>query len=243
MHYPSKRGRALLASRTGASALRLSARGLAAGHRFTYADHSSLRCTISATRPAALFCSGKDSKLVAIMQVMPTPIRTVAPAIAFITVGFYWWFFLTQPLVDGNAEINRAQFVLASVLYPEGYFIGSWTDDGRLPLACLDRLPIIAGTLLWLALATIVGWPWCVHRVPAASLGGLPSRLVQISLACLIGLALLSTLILLIGLMGGLSSRWALLMGVAVLVVVSHWLARRFKQNTIAPIACAVDAL
>ena len=64
------------------------------------------------------------------MQVMPTPNRTVTLAIAFLSVGFYWWIFLSQPLLEGSADISRGAYVLWAVLYPEGYLIDSWTDSG-----------------------------------------------------------------------------------------------------------------
>lgn len=51
-------------SRIGAQTARFDLPSCAGrGHSFTYAEHSSLRCTIGATQPAALFCRGKDPEL------------------------------------------------------------------------------------------------------------------------------------------------------------------------------------
>ncbi len=194
--------------------------------------HSSLRCTIGATRLAALFCGGIKPKHVAIMQVMPTPIRTIVQIVAFLALGFYWLLFLSQPLFEGSAEPNRGLFVMSMMLYPEGYFVNSWTDNGRLPLAFLDRLPILAATSIWLALAILIGWPWCKRLGDIGSHVGKGSTLiVQLSLSCLVGLALLSTLTLVVGLVGGLHNRWPLLIGIAILIAGSHGLGillRRF---------------
>ena len=164
------------------------------------------------------------------MQVMSSPIRFLATLFPFLALGFYWCLFLSEPLED-NSSMNRAWFVMTTLIYPDGYMLDSWTDSGRLPLAFADRLPIIAATIAWLAAATLIGWPWCVQRVaskrPAISMA---TRCVENSLACLVGLALLSTLTLLVGLAGGLSSRWPLLIGVGALILVSHWSARRWHR-------------
>ena len=117
------------------------------------------------------------------------------------------------------------------MLYPEGYLIGSWTDDGRLPLAVFDRLPIFAFTALWLAIATLVGWPWCARRdksaTPAATRA---AQLVEVSLACLCGLSLLSTLTLVVGLAGGLSSRWPLLLSVLATIAIGQLWRTKWVQ-------------
>lgn len=176
------------------------------------------------TRLAALFCGGKVSKNVAIVQVMPTPIRTVTLVIAFVAVVFYWWMFLAQPVVDG-LQLNRAWFVLSALLVPEGYFFGSWTDNGRLPLGIMDRAPILFETIAWLALAMIIGTPFCKGLDSLSSKNeasqNFASDLVSTSLACLCGLALLSTLTLFVGLAGGLHSALPLLAGVLVLMFIS----------------------
>lgn len=148
------------------------------------------------------------------MQVMPTPIRTVTLTIAFLGLGFYWLTFLAQPLVDGSSELNRALFVMSAVLYPEGYFLASWTDDGRLPLGILDRLPILAAALGWLGVATFVGLPFVKKVIRTEPMS---TWLVNISFACLCGLALLSTLTLLVGLAGGLKAAW---LGACVVLLV-----------------------
>ncbi len=118
---------------------------------------------------------------------MPTPIRTITLILAFLAVGFYWFLFLSQPLVEG-AQLSRGLFVLSNIVYPEGYLLASWTGDGRLPLAFLDRIPLAVGTLAWLGLAGLIGWPWCV--VVKASRNQWSTWLMQASLACLAGLAI-----------------------------------------------------
>lgn len=169
------------------------------------------------------------------MQVMPTPIRTAMQIVAFVALGFYWLMFLGQPLFEGNPEPNRGLFVLSMMLYPEGYFLDSWTDKGRLPLAFLDRLPIISATAIWLALATLVGWPWCKRPGDnrLGTVGQHSTLLVQLSLACLTGLALLSTLTLIVGLAGGLHSRLPLVIGVGALIAGSHGLAILLQRHIV----------
>ncbi len=58
--------------------------------------------------------------------------------------------FLNQPLIEGSSEFSRGLFVMSAMFYPEGYMWRSWTDEGRLPLAFFDRLPILAATVAWL---------------------------------------------------------------------------------------------
>ncbi len=157
------------------------------------------------------------------MQVMPSPIRTITLVFTFVGVGFYWLVFLSQPLLEGASTLNRAFFILSAVVYPDGFFVGSWTDQGRLPLGLLDRWPIMLGTLAWLALATAIGWPICRPSVPAFTTSlRMAASLFVLSLACLCGLALLSTLTLVVGLAGGLQSAWPMLAGICCLLIGSY---------------------
>jgi hypothetical protein len=90
---------------------------------------------------------------------------------------------------------------------------------GNQKLGFADRLPIIAASLAWLAAAYRVGLCFVrplFRQIPLA---------VQVSIATLAGLALLSSLTLAVGLLGGLHSRWPLLIAVLGLLILS-WLIR-----------------
>ncbi len=101
------------------------------------------------------------------------------------------------------------------------------TGQGRFEVAILDRLPIAAAGLSWLALAGGIGWPIIARFVcrPALNL------CERAALSTLAGLALLSSLTLLIGLAGGLGSRWPLAIASGLLFIALHachrWLLRQ----------------
>lgn len=140
-----------------------------------------------------------------------------------IAVVVYGYVFLCLPLGEGvvGAEgeaISRARYLFTSLFYPE-IRLSTWVDGGRLPVGFSDRIPIVVGTCVWLGLSALIGLP--LIRPLRRSVATWSSRVEQGAFAMLVGLALLSSLVLVLGLLGGLRSA-ALLCGaiVALLCVV-----------------------
>ncbi len=94
----------------------------------------------------------------------------------------------------------------------------------------LDRLPYILLGFSWLSAAAWIGWPLVRCIVPVVWYGPEAStraaRLVAASLSVLVGLSLLSTMVLMIGLAGGLGSRAVLLLSLASLLVIADRIRR-----------------
>ena len=140
--------------------------------------------------------------------------------------------FLWQPVeqeikgVDGEV-ISRGRYILVSLLYPEN-IIGTWFDNGRLPSRFSDRIPIAFGTFVWLALSAIIGLP--LIKPVFIRIGTWSSRIEQLSMAILVGLSLLSTTSLAVGLMGGLQSAWPLCGAIVALVLVVYGVPRLAKH-------------
>ncbi len=143
-----------------------------------------------------------------------------------ITVGFlvYLGIFLQQPSAfgfqdeDGNAVNRLADLLLAPELMT-GVF---GTGDS---LGILDRVPLLLGAGVWLALASWLGRP----IVAASDIAWPPIQFW--SLACLCGLAGLSTITLVVGWCGGLSNRFPLLICLVIAAAGRLWLHRRFKRT------------
>ncbi|MGN6548061.1 MAG: hypothetical protein ACTHK7_23705 [Aureliella sp.] len=165
--------------------------------------------------------------------------------LGWITAAAYAFAFLRLPVAEGltidGEAVSRAGFLIGSLLYPEG-FVDYWFDQGRLPAGFLDRAPIALGTVLWLALAGAIGLPLVERVLPARVLTG-PGwalRIEQFSWAALVGLALLSTATLLVGLAGGLHSRVPLLVAIGLLAALLYgwsWLERRKTTSGMEPLA------
>lgn len=124
-----------------------------------------------------------------------------------IATAAYWLVFLSLPVSQGLADsdgqaITRGGMLLSSLLYPEG-IVASWFDGGRLPARIADRSPLILATLLWLGLAALVGLP---SLVGVGCPNSRAAQLERLALATLAGLGLLSSLVLVVGLAGGLHS-------------------------------------
>ena len=150
----------------------------------------------------------------------------------------YGCLFLWQPFERGlvgseDEEVSRGRFVLTSLLYPE-VRIATWLDGGRLPSGFSDRIPIVFGTVVWLSLSAVIGLP--LIRPLFLRSRTIASRIEQQSIAILVGLALLSTTTLVVGLVGGLKSRVPLTVAVAALVLLVYRLSRTTKRIS------AVDA-
>lgn len=163
---------------------------------------------------------------------LPRLPRGAWAALGWVLAAVYGAVFLRQPIAEelkmDGAAVSRAAFVLGSLLYPEG-LVDSWLDAGRLPVGILDRLPVAVATLLWLSLAAVAGLP-VVDRVLVRA----PSRAVRlerISWAALVGLALLSTVTLLVGLAGGLHSRGPLAAAIVVLTALLYGSAKLVRRR------------
>ena len=154
---------------------------------------------------------------------------------AGLTVAFvaYFYWYLSQPsffaaAIDPSERAEHSRFI-DLFLFPASaaqtflFFPGG-----------LDRLPYALLGLGWLSAAAWIGWPLVRCVVPVVWLGPEAStrakRLVAGSLSVLVGLSLLSTLVLLIGLAGGLGSRAVLLLVLASLLVIADCI-RRFGPN------------
>ncbi len=161
--------------------------------------------------------------------------RSTKPLVlASLTVAAmaYGCLFLWQPIERGlvgsvDEEVSRGRFVLLSLLYPE-VRLATWLDGGRLPSGFSDRIPIVFGTVVWLALSGVIGLPLVRPLFPRNRT--IASRIEQLSIAILVGLALLSTTTLVVGLVGGLKSRVPLTVAVAVLILLVYGLSRSTKR-------------
>lgn len=144
----------------------------------------------------------------------------------------YGCLFLWQPIERGligseGEVVSRGRFVLTSLLYPE-VRLATWLDGGRLPSAFSDRIPTLFGTVVWLALSAVIGLP--LVRPAFVRSRTIASRIELLSIAILVGLALLSTTTLVVGLAGGLKSRVPLTVAVAALVLLVYGLSRSIKR-------------
>ncbi len=144
----------------------------------------------------------------------------------------YGCLFLWQPIERGligvdDEEVSRGRFVLTSLLYPE-VRIATWLDGGRLPSGFSDRIPIVFGTIVWLALGAVIGLP--LVRPLFIRIRTWSSRIEQLSMAILVGLALLSTMTLVVGLVGGLKGRVPLTAAIAALVLIVYGTSRSTKS-------------
>lgn len=143
-------------------------------------------------------------------------------------IAYFCWY-LSQPsffaaAFDPAERAEQSRFIdlflfPASAAQTFAYFPGG-----------LDRLPYILLGFSWLSAAAWIGWPLVRCIVPVVWLGPDAStrakRLVAGSLSVLVGLSLLSTMVLLIGLADGLGSRAVLLLGLASLLVIADCIRR-----------------
>lgn len=145
----------------------------------------------------------------------------------------YGCVFLWQPVGqdltgDDGEAISRGRYILISLLYPE-IRIATWFDSGRLPSSFTDRIPIAFGSIVWLALSAIIGLP--LVRPAFIRIRTWSSRIEQLSTAILVGLALLSTATLVVGLMGGLKIAWPLGAAILALVIVVYGVPKLSKHS------------
>ncbi|HBE66748.1 MAG TPA: hypothetical protein DDW52_01235, partial [Planctomycetaceae bacterium] len=144
---------------------------------------------------------------------------TVATAIVVLVFALYWLLFLSQPSLFGLLD-QTGQPVRRSVdLFWISANAAGLLVDGAAADAIYDRLGVLVAVAAWFGLSFWVGRP----IVAAASLK--VSRPEYVSACILVGLSLLSTLTLVVGVCGGLASRVFLLGGAAVLAIAA-WLAR-----------------
>ena len=158
------------------------------------------------------------------------PLFLVALTLAAIVYGCV---FLWQPVGpeltgDEGEAISRGRYVLVSLLYPETR-IATWFDSGRLPSSFSDRIPIAFWSSVWLVLSAVIGLP--LVRPAFVSIRTWSSQIELLSTATLVGLALLSTATLVVGLMGGLKSAWPLSAAIAALAITVYGLPRLSKHS------------
>lgn len=143
----------------------------------------------------------------------------------------YWGLFFAQPslfgLTDEAGQILPRFFDLTLALLGEQLLSGL-TGHGRFEPTLFDRLPILAGGIVWLLAAWTIGRPILRWSQLTAAL----SWLEQTALATLAGLACLSTWTLIIGMAGGIGSRYPLLLSVLAGVITSVFLHRRMSSHT-----------
>lgn len=164
-------------------------------------------------------------------------------------VAAYLLLFFSQPSVIGDGRgagqpVSRLVDFLQILLWEQR--LESMAGYGRFELSVWDRLPSAVGIAVWLGLAAWIGWPF-VQRLsrprsrqampdtggeanaasrlarsarPAADVTAVElTRLEEVAVSVLVGLSLLSTLTLLLGLAGGLGGRVPLAVGVGCLVI------------------------
>lgn len=148
---------------------------------------------------------------------MPTLIAALVYGCVFL------WLPLREGVVGAEGEaISRARYLFTSVFFPE-MRLSTWVDGGRLPVGFSDRIPIVVGTCFWLGLSALIGLP--LIRPVWRSVATWNSRVEQVAFAMLVGLALLSSLVLVLGLLGALKG--VLLCGaIAVLLCAVYSLSR-----------------
>jgi len=141
----------------------------------------------------------------------------IAAVVSVLSVVYLLWFLSYPVLVGLNGDdglaISRGQF-LTRVLLPE-LWLGEVTGAGQMPLGVLDRLPVALGAMAWLSVAFGLG------RVVVRRAFTELTRVEAITLATLAGLAMLSTIVLLVGLAGGSNSRWAIVLPVLLALAVA----------------------
>ncbi len=170
----------------------------------------------------------------------PTFQPRLLAAVMVVGILFYWVAFFSQPSLlgfqgeDGSA-LPRWLDLSMLLLFDELW--AGLSGHGRLETGISDRLPLVMAGVAWLALSRLIGHPWVM-------LTGLRWRFSNIevqTLSVLTGLAVLSTLTLLVGLSGGFQTRWPMLGGVAGLTALSwlmeRWLARGAARGTAGSVA------
>ncbi|MEO8269288.1 MAG: hypothetical protein ABI557_06180 [Aureliella sp.] len=126
--------------------------------------------------------------------------------------------FFSQPSLLGlTDELGQpvGRFVDLMQVFLFDQVAAGMVAHGRMEARIADRWPLLLGLSGWLLTAGWVGLPLLLR----SSLNATASRLESGVLAILSGAAILSTTTLGVGLAGGLSSRWPLLLAFAVLII------------------------
>ena len=175
---------------------------------------------------------GRTAGAISSTNASTKPLVFVALTLVAIVYGcVFLWQPVDQELTGDDGEaISRGRYILVSLLYPE-IRITTWFDSGRLPSSFSDRIPIAFGSIVWLALSAIAGLP--LVRPAFVSIRTWSSRIELLSTATLVGLALLSTATLVVGLMGGLKSAWPLGAAIAALVIAVYGVPRLSKHSSL----------
>jgi hypothetical protein len=146
--------------------------------------------------------------------------------VALAGVFAYTLLFFSQPSQLGFA--NEAgeplpRWLDLTMLFLWEALVEGLSGHGRFQLGIADRLPILLGGSAWMACGWWIGMSLVANFDRSQQL----SHTERGTLAILIGLALLSTVTLIVGLAGGLASRWPLLAAIASLVVAASVLRSR----------------
>jgi hypothetical protein len=159
-----------------------------------------------------------ENKLPHRLWLVPTLIAVVVYCCVFL------WLPLREGVVGSEGEaISRARYVFTSLFYPE-MRLATWVDGGRLPVGFSDRIPIFLVTCVWLGLSALIGLP--LIKPVRRSVATWSSRVEQVAFAMLVGLALLSSLVLVLGLIGGLKSGVFLSAAILVLLCAVYGVSR-----------------
>ncbi len=156
---------------------------------------------------------------------------TVARGIAvgcMLAIVAYWVAFFSQPSIlgfRGEAGSTLTRWSDLSMLLLVDELFAGMSGNGRLETGIFDRLPIAFAGIAYLALGWVIGYP----AILFSGLANWLSRLEVFALSILSGLALLSTATLLVGLCGGLHTRWPLVAVVTLLMAISIWSQNRFR--------------
>lgn len=149
-------------------------------------------------------------------------------------LAIYLLLFLTSTYDwSGEHEITRAGGILPQILLPDE-IVGNWLQSPR-DLLLADRiLPLSVAIGVWLV-AGMVGYLALV----ALRLNGRLSAIEQIFFAEAVGLNLVSTYTLAVGLIGGLHSRLWFLLPTIVIAMAFAWLLRQRRKTEPHPVGPA----
>lgn len=159
----------------------------------------------------------------------PADNRSLALAWILAAVGLYLLFFLAEPMQSLEGALRRGQWIgMQILLFDE--LVAQWFSSPA-DLLLLDRIPPLSASIGVLAVAGMLGYVvLATLRIDAETNG-----LEQVFFSAAVGLNLLSTYTLAVGLLGGLHSRlWFLApippIAAAFLVIFRQRRGRRARQ-------------
>jgi hypothetical protein len=162
-------------------------------------------------------------------------LRTTA---ILIGLAAYLYYFYAAPMPslpnDDGLPLLRGQLIGLLLLFPKTYIFTNWFGTpARFELA--DRLPVLLGAGAILAWAALLGW----LLLAAFRLTRFLTRLETAIFAAVVGLNVLSTWTLLMGLLGHLERLWLIAIPASLTCVVGcvYYWSQRCKNNSRGPTA------